>query len=62
MWVCVIVHFVKFNGERNWRFLGYPVDDPGATHTPFFMDLCQYGRFLLVSFFILIVGFSCFEI
>ncbi|KAF9678806.1 hypothetical protein SADUNF_Sadunf07G0074400 [Salix dunnii] len=50
MWVCVSVHFVKFNGERNWRFLGYPVDDPGATHTPFFMDLCQYGSATLGSF------------
>ncbi|KAG6767259.1 hypothetical protein POTOM_028455 [Populus tomentosa] len=44
MWVCVSVHFVKFNGERNWGFRGYPVDDPGAIRTPSFKDLCQYGR------------------
>jgi len=31
------------------------VDDPGAIRTPSFKDLCQYGRFLHVYFFILIV-------
>jgi len=52
LWVCVSVHFVNFNGERNWGFCDYSVDDPGGIHTPLFKDLCQYGRFLLVSYFL----------